>query len=66
VIGVRKKNIRRIGIVMLIIAVIFVAYALYHPEVSWPFPLLTVYTFYVIYLVVTLVLLIAPFGKKDG
>lgn len=38
-----------IGILMLIFAIIFIIYALFHPESSWSLPLGVVYTIYLIY-----------------
>lgn len=40
-----------IGILMLIFAIIFIIYALFHPESSWNLPLNVVYTIYFLYFV---------------
>ena len=60
-----KKNSRIIGIVMLLAAVIFVIFALNNPQLSFPWGNTITYSIYIIYLVITIVLLIAPFGKKQ-
>ncbi|MGN0593642.1 MAG: hypothetical protein ACI4I6_00655 [Hominimerdicola sp.] len=40
-----------IGILMLIVAIVFVCYSLSHPESSWNLPLNVVYTIYFLYFV---------------
>lgn len=46
-----------IAIAMLIGAVAFVCFAFYHPELSWPFPLIAVKIFYAIYLLCDVIIL---------
>ena len=56
-----KNNILRIlGVAMLCVAVIFVAFALCHPEMSFPWNNTVTYIIYGIYLIITAVLLIFP------
>ena len=59
------KKSRIFGIAMLIIAVLFTAYALLHPEGSFPLNNSKTYVLYVLYLAVTVLLLISPFKKKE-
>ena len=60
-----KKNVSRIiGLVMVIIAIAFVAFALNHPEMSFPWSNTITWTLYGAYAIVTVVLLIAPTKKK--
>ena len=65
--GIFNKTISRIiGFIMLIIAVIFVVYALAHPEASVNLPLPVMYVLYVVYAVAMIIFIIAPFNKKRG
>ena len=60
-----KKSISRIiGLIMLIIAIVFIMYALNHPEMSFPWNNTITWLLYVVYFLVTVVLLIAPKMKK--
>ena len=60
-----KKNISRIiGLIMAVIAIIFVVFALNHPEMSFPWSNTITWVLYGVYAVVTVVLLIAPTKKK--
>ncbi len=60
-----KKNVSRIiGLVMVIIAIAFVAFALNHPEMSFPWSNTITWTLYGAYAILTVVLLIAPTKKK--
>lgn len=59
-----KKVSRIIGSIMLAAAVIFVAAALGHPEMSFPWSNSVTYSLYAIYLAVMIFLLIAPFKKR--
>lgn len=60
-----KKNVSRIiGLVMVIIAIAFVAFALNHPEMSFPWSNTITRTLYGAYAILTVVLLIAPTKKK--
>lgn len=51
-----KRN-RVIGIIMLIAAAIFIAYALLHPEASFAWSNSFTYALYAVYLVFTVILL---------
>lgn len=60
-----KKSISRIiGVIMLIVAVIFIMFALNHPEKSFPWNNTITWLLYGVYFLVTVVLLIAPKMKK--
>lgn len=59
-----KKISRIISAVMLAAAVLFFLYALNHPEGSFPWGNEITYILYGIYLIVMIVLAIAPFGRK--
>ena len=60
-----KKNISRIiGVIMLIVAVIFIMFALNHPEMSFPWNNTITWLLYGLYILVTVMLLIAPKTKK--
>lgn len=56
------KGISRIiGIIMLVAAVVFVAFTLQHPEMGFPWSNIVIY---VVYLIVMVIMLIAPFKKR--
>ena len=55
-----KKVLRTIGWVMVAAAIAFVAFALGHPEASFPWSNGITYTIYALYAIVTLGLLILP------
>ena len=60
-----KKSISRIiGLIMLIIAIVFIMFALNHPEKSFPWNNTITWLLYGVYFLVTVVLLIAPKMKK--
>ena len=60
-----KKSISRIiGVIMLIVAIVFIVFALNHPEKSFPWNNTITWLLYGIYFLVTVVLLIAPKMKK--
>ena len=60
-----KKSISRIiGVIMLIIAIVFIMFALNHPEKSFPWYNTITCLLYGVYFLVTVVLLIAPKMKK--
>ena len=60
-----KKSISRIiGLIMLIIAIVFIMFALNHPEMSLPLNNTITWLMYGVYFLVTVVLLIAPKMKK--
>ena len=60
----KKSTSRIVGLVMLIIAVAFIAFALNHPEMSFPWNNTITWLLYGLYVFVTVVLLIAPKLKK--
>ena len=60
-----KKRISRIiGLTMLIIAIVFIMFALNHPEKSFPWSNTITWLLSGVYFLVTVVLLIAPKIKK--
>ena len=60
-----KKSISRIiGVIMLIVAIVFIVLALNHPEKSFLWNNTITWLLYGIYFLVTVVLLIAPKMKK--
>ena len=61
----KKKTSTIIGLVMFIIALIFIAFSLVHPELSWPWShTLTVYL-YAFYATAMVLFIYAPFDKKS-
>ena len=60
-----KKKCRMIGSVMLFAAIGFMIFALNHPEGSFPWSNTVTFTLYGIYVVVMIVLFIAPFNGKN-
>lgn len=60
----RKKTSRIIASVLLVVAIGFILYALNHPEFSFPWSNMVTYIIYSVYLVITLLLFIAPFNKS--
>ena len=60
-----KKTSRKLGLSLLVLAVCFVVYALGHPEGSFPWSNSVTYAIYLGYILLTVVLLWAPFGKKQ-
>ena len=60
----KKSILRIIGLIMLIIAIVFIMYALNHPEMSFPWNNTITWLLYGVYFLVTVVLLIAPKMKK--
>ena len=56
-----KKTSRKLGLLLLVLAVCFVVYALGHPTGSFPWSNSVTYAIYLL----TGVLLWAPFGKKQ-
>mgnify|MGYP000362720987 FL=1 len=60
----KKSTSRIIGLLMLIIAVIFIMFALNHPEMSFPWNNTITWLLYGLYILVTVMLLIAPKTKK--
>ena len=61
----KKSTARGIGIGLLVIAAAFVAYALGHPEASFPWSNGVTYGIYAVYTAAVVVFLIAPFSPKQ-
>ena len=59
-----KKIARIIGVVMLVIAIVFVAFALGHPEMGFPWCNSITYIIYGVYLIVMLIMFFAPFPNE--
>ena len=60
-----KKSISRIiGVIMLIVAIVFIMFALNHPEKSFSWNDTITWLLYGVYFLVAVVLLIAPKIKK--
>ena len=64
VIYMKKNTSRIVGLIMLIIAVAFILFALNHPEMSFPWNNTITWLLYGLYILVTVMLLIAPKTKK--
>ena len=60
----KKSASRIVGLVMLIIAVAFIMFAANHPEMSFPWNNTITWLLYGLYILVTVMLLIAPKTKK--
>lgn len=60
----KKSTSRIVGLVMLIIAVAFIVFALNHPEMSFAWNNTIIWLLYGLYILVTVVLFIAPKMKK--
>lgn len=54
------KNTKIIGIMMLIVACLFIIYAFKHPEAGFPWSNQITYILYGCYLLVTFILLVLP------
>ena len=61
--AVKHKHARWIAAAMLLLAVLFVVFALNHPEMSFPWRNGITYTVYGIYVITMAVLFIAPWKK---
>ena len=60
-----KKSISRIiGVIMLIVAIVFIVFALNHPEMSFLWNNTITWLLYGLYVLVIVVLFIAPKMKK--
>ena len=64
VLYMNKSISRIIGVIMLIIAFVFIMFALNHPEKNFPWNYTITWLLYGVYFLVTVVLLIAPKMKK--
>ena len=60
VLYMNKSISRIIGVIMLIVAFVFIMFALNHPEKSFPWNNTITWLLYGVYFLVTVVLLIAP------
>ena len=60
----KKSASRIVGLVMLIIVVAFIMFAVNHPEMSFPWNNTITWLLYGLYILVTVMLLIAPKTKK--
>ena len=59
-----KKVSRLIGLIMPLIAIIFILFAINNPQASFPWNNYITYPIYVIYLITIVILLIAPFKDR--
>lgn len=59
-----KRTIRIIGITMLVIAIVFLNYALGHPEANFRWRNQVTYILYSVYLVIMVICLAVPFNKQ--
>ncbi len=59
----RKINLKMIGLVMLVVAIVFILYALTHPEASFPWSNTITYKIYGIYVLIMVLLFIASKKK---
>ena len=64
VLYMNKSISRIIGVIMLIVAFVFIMFALNHPEKSFPWNNTITWLLYGVYFLVTVVLLIAPKMKQ--
>ncbi len=59
-----KKLSRIIAAVMFILAIAFLAFALAHPNASFPWSNVVTYAIYAVYILAMAVLFIAPFKRE--
>lgn len=59
-----KRACRKLGLLLLVLAVCCVVYALGHPTGNFPWSNSVTYGVYLVYILVTAAFLWAPFGKK--
>ena len=59
-----KITTKVIGLLMILVAIVFVLFALNHPEMSFPWSNTITFTLYGMYALVMVVLLIVPKKKK--
>ena len=62
----RMRKTRITGIIMLIAALVFVVYALGHPEGSFPCSGNVTRTIYAVYVILMILLILSPFGRKKS
>lgn len=60
----KQNGSRKIGLIMVAAAIVFVLFALNHPEMSFPWSNTITWLLYGLYVLVTVVLLLAPKRKK--
>lgn len=60
----KRNTMRKIGVFMVIAAVIFFIYSLNHPNASFPWSNFITYSIYFVYLIIAVFMLTAPLGKK--
>lgn len=60
----KQNGSRKIGLIMVAAAIVFVLFALNHPEMSFPWSNTITWLLYGLYILVTAVLLLAPKRKK--
>ena len=60
----KKKSLRIVAIAMLTIGVVFVLFALGHPELSWHWGNGISYILYFVYVAISVALLIISFKKR--
>ena len=61
-----KKTSRIVAVIMLIIAIIFFVVALNNPQASFPWSNIITYILYGIYVIIMIILFIAPFKRKNN
>ena len=61
-----KKSSRIVAVIMLIIAIIFFVVALNNPQASFPWSNIITYILYGIYVIIMIILFIAPFKRKSA
>ena len=61
-----KKGSRVIACLMLAIGIAFVIVALNNPQLSWPWSNTISYIIYFTYIILTVILFVAPFKKKGN
>ncbi|MDE7244931.1 MAG: hypothetical protein K2O18_13295 [Oscillospiraceae bacterium] len=59
-----KKVSRITAVIMLLVAVGFICYAFQHPEGAWPWSNTITFALYRMYIIVMILLFIAPFKNK--
>lgn len=60
----KQNGSRKIGLIMVAAAIVFVLFALNHPEMSFPWSNTITWLLYGLYILVTVALLLAPKRKK--
>ena len=60
-----KKISRIIGILMFLAAAAFIIVALNNPQASFPWSNVITYGSYIVYIIVMMLFIIAPFGKRN-